>query len=113
MIEEYQSIINEMRDRTKESQQHGFSREQYPFYQILEAELKDDLENKELIKDLTHTITDTLENEAVVEWTEKEDVKRQMRKKVKRHLRLTNCPREKMEPLTHQLIELAGVHYRK
>jgi type I restriction enzyme, R subunit len=113
MIEEYQSIINEMRERTKESQQHGFSRVQYPFYQMLEAELMEALEDNELIKDLTHTITDTLEHETVVEWTEKEDVKRQMRKKIKRNLRLTNCPREKMEPLTHQLIELAGVHYRK
>ena len=66
------------------------------------------------LKALTHRITDIIQQVVdIVEWTTKEDVKREMRKKIKKQLRVSPCPKEKLESLTQQLIDLATVHYRK
>ncbi|MGG0201607.1 type I restriction endonuclease subunit R [Bacillus anthracis] len=113
LLEEYRNMVNDMRQVAQKGEEHGFTREQYPFYQMLENEMPpyDDVED---LKALTHLITDVIQQEAhIVEWTNKEDVKREMRKKIKKQLRVSTCPKEKLESLTQQLIDLATVHYRK
>jgi type I restriction enzyme R subunit len=112
LLEEYRNMVNDMRSTAQKGEEQGFTREQYPFYQMLEKEMPpyDDVED---LKALTHLITDIIQQEAVVEWTNKEDVKREMRKKIKKQLRVSPCPKEKLESLTQQLIDLAAVHYRK
>lgn len=113
LLAEYRSMVNDMRNAAQKGEEHGFTREQYPFYQMLEKEMPqyDDAED---LKALTHLITDIIQQEAdIVEWTTKEDVKREMRKKIKKQLRVSPCPKEKLESLTQQLIDLATVHYRK
>ncbi|KGM46337.1 type I restriction endonuclease subunit R [Neobacillus niacini] len=112
LLEEYREMVNAMRNTAQKSQEHGFTREQYPFYQMLEQQLPGE-EDKESLKELTHIITEDVQEQAVIEWTEKEDVKREMRKKIKRQLRASKCPKEKIEGLTQQLMDLAEVHYRK
>ncbi|WP_368042565.1 type I restriction enzyme endonuclease domain-containing protein [Ectobacillus sp. JY-23] len=101
-----------MRNTAQKGEKHGFTREQYPFYQMLEKEIPpyDDVED---LKALTHLVTDIIQQEAVVEWTNKEDVKREMRKRIKKQLRVSPCPKERLESLTQQLIDLAAVHYKK
>ncbi|MGG0591519.1 type I restriction endonuclease subunit R [Priestia megaterium] len=112
MLVELRNMVNDMRNTTLKSQEHGFTREQYPFYQMLEKEMPphDDIED---LKALTHLITETILQETVVEWVKKEDVKREMRKKIKKQLRVSPCPKDKLESLTQQLIDLSVVHYRK
>lgn len=113
LLEEYRNMVNDMRQAAQKGEEHGFTREQYPFYQMLENEMPpyDDAED---LKALTHLITDVIQQEAhIVEWTNKEDVKREMRKKIKKQLRVSTCPKEKLESLTQQLIDLATVHYKK
>ncbi|MED1285736.1 type I restriction endonuclease subunit R [Bacillus mycoides] len=112
LLEEYRNIVNDMRNTAQKGEEQGFTREQYPFYQMLEKEMPpyDDVED---LKALIHLITDIIQQEAVVEWTNKEDVKREMRKKIKKQLRVSPCPKEKLESLTQQLIDLATVHYKK
>ncbi len=113
LLEEYREMVQEMRNTDQKSQEHGFTREQYPFYQMLEQQLPNE-EDKESLKDLTHIITEDIQKQAdVIEWTEKEDVKREMRKKIKRQLRASKCPKEKIEGLTQQLMDLAEIHYKK
>lgn len=112
MLEELRNMVNDMRSTVEKSQEHGFTREQYPFYQMLEKEMPP-YEEIEDLKALTHLITDTILEETVVEWTKKEDVKREIRKKIKKQLRVSPCPKDKLESLTQQLIDLAIVHYRK
>ncbi|MDT3417927.1 type I restriction enzyme R subunit [Brevibacillus aydinogluensis] len=109
LVEQLRSMIEDMRNTAKKSEEHGFTREQYPFYQMLEKHLPE--EEKETLKDLTHIVTEIIQNESVVEWTQKEDVKREMRKKIKRQLRVAKC--SDVEGLTQQLMNLAEVHYRK
>lgn len=112
LLEEYRKMVDDMRNAAQKGEEQGFTREQYPFYQMLEKEMPpyDDVED---LKTLTHLVTDIIQQEAVVEWTNKEDVKREMRKKIKKQLRVSPCPKEKLESLTQQLIDLAAVHYRK
>lgn len=113
LLEEYRNMVNDMRNTAQKGEEQGFTREQYPFYQMLEKEMPpyDDVED---LKALTHLITDIIQQEAdIVEWTNKEDVKREMRKKIKKQLRVSPCPKEKLESLTQQLIDLATVHYKK
>lgn len=112
LLEEYRQMINEMRNTAQQAQEHGFTSEQYPFYQLLEQQFPDE-DDKEALKDLTLIITEIIQEQAVLEWTEKEDVKREMRKKIKRQLRASKCPRDILEGLTHQLMDLAEVHYKK
>lgn len=111
LMEQYWNMVNDMRNTHKKGQEHGFTREQYPFYQMLEKVLPDE-EDKEVLRDLTHIITEIILGEAVVEWTEKEDVKREMRKKIKRQLRTSRTPQVKLESLTQKLMDLAEVHYK-
>jgi type I restriction enzyme, R subunit len=112
LLAEYREMVQEMRNTAQMSQEHGFTREQYPFYQMLEQQLPDE-EDKEALKELTYIITEDIQEQAVIEWTDKEDVKREMRKRIKRQLRASKCPKEKIEGLTQQLMDLAEVHYKK
>lgn len=112
LLEEYRNMVNDMRSTAKKGEEQGFTREQYPFYQMLEKEMPQ-YEDVEDLKALTHLVTETIQQEAVVEWTNKDDVKREMRKKIKKQLRVSPCPKDKLESLTQQLIDLAAVHYRK
>ncbi len=57
--------------------------------------------------DLAAVIFETLEAEAVLDWINKEDVQREMRRKVKRQLRLANCPKEYIEELTMEVMDWA------
>jgi|GEM_PF-1454452 len=109
LVEQLRSMVEDMRNTAKKSEEHGFTREQYPFYQMLEKHLPE--EEKETLKDLTHIVTEIIQNESVVEWNHKEDVKREMRKKIKRQLRVAKC--SDVEGLTQQLMNLAEVHYKK
>lgn len=112
LLEEYREMVQEMRNAAQKGEEHGFTREEYPFFQMLEQQLPDE-DDKEALKELTHIITENIQEQAVLEWTEKEDVKREMRKKIKRQLRASKCPKEKFEGLAQQLMDLAAVHYRK
>lgn len=112
LVEEFRGAIDDMRNTAQKGAKLGFTREQYPFYQLLEKMLPDE-EDKESMRDLTHLITEIIQEHAVVEWTHKEDVKRQMRKKIKRQLRASKCPKDQVEGIAGQLMGLAEVHYRK
>ncbi|MFC7061037.1 type I restriction endonuclease subunit R [Halobacillus seohaensis] len=111
LLEEYRDMIHEMRNNAEESKDHGFEPKQYPFFQLLEKELASNEE--ESLKELTHIITEIIVDHAVIDWVEKDDVKREMRKKIKRQLRASNCPNKQVENLTLQLMNLAEVHYKQ
>ena len=81
LVEQLRGMINNMRDNATKSQIHGLTREQYPFYQMLEKQLPAE-DDKEALKELTHIITEIIIEQSVVEWINKEDVKREMRQKL-------------------------------
>lgn len=112
MMKKMQDIIDDMRNTAKQGESLGLSKEQYPFFLMLEKQLPEE-KDKEALKALTEIVTEKVQELAVIEWTKKDDVKREMRKQIKRHLRLIKCPDDKLESLTTQLVNLAGIHYKK
>jgi type I restriction enzyme R subunit len=56
---------------------------------------------------LVKEIIALLEERAVAEWTEREDVQKEMRREIKRLLRRKGCDEEKLPALTRELMELA------
>ncbi|SFE02527.1 type I restriction enzyme, R subunit [Lentibacillus persicus] len=111
LLEEYRDVMEKMRTNAEEGAAHGFEPEQYPFYQMLASELEGFEDDN--VKELTHIITEIIEENRVIDWTFKDDVKREMRKRIKRQLRASNCPSKQVESLARQLMELAEVHYKQ
>ncbi|HDO22868.1 MAG TPA: type I restriction endonuclease subunit R [Nitrospirae bacterium] len=66
-------------------------------------------EKKEPKKELAGLILESLEKLSVIDWIHKEDVQRQMRRQIKRHLRAAGYKLDEIEPLTTELMELARV----
>ncbi len=66
-------------------------------------------EDKEPKKELAGLILESLEKLAVIDWIHKEDVQRQMRRQIKRHLRVAGYKLDEIESLTTGLMELARV----
>lgn len=112
LYEQLKNMRNDMQTQADKSSEHGFAREQYPFFLTLEKELGEAMDTDELRR-IVFLITGVIQAQAVVEWTTKADVKREMRKAIKKELRDMKCPNDKLEVLTQQLISLAEVHYRR
>ena len=110
MPEAMYEIRGVMQNQTKESAESGMDPKQYPFYQMFVNEL-DTIED-DLLKDLTHIVTGRIKEPAVIDWTVKDDVKRQMRRQIKKKLREYQCPGKKVDALALQLVALAETHYK-
>lgn len=108
LIEGFNAMIGELRSLAEKSEAHGLEKEQFPFYQLLETELPGE---EQVAKDLTEIITAVIQQQAVVEWKEKDEVKRQMRREIKKHLRASRFPADRLEGLTQQMMDLARIHY--
>ena len=113
LVEKLRSMVNDMRNVNQQAQNLGFTREQYPFYQLFQQLLPDE-EHKDAIDALAHLVTDIIAEESqVIDWVNKEDVKREMRKKIKKQLRASVIPKDQIENITQQIMSLAMVHYKK
>lgn len=99
-------VLEDMRNPEKQAERSGVDAQVLPFYNILTEEGE-----KEEMKDIAKQIHDILDKLAVVEWGMKEDVKREMRRQVKRILRPSNYPKDKIESITAQLIDLARARF--
>nr|WP_324603225.1 type I restriction enzyme endonuclease domain-containing protein [Salibacterium aidingense] len=112
LLEEYRKMREEMINMEQESQSYGLEEaRQLPFYQLLEQHLPDDFE-QESLKDVTEIMTEIIQDHAVIDWTEKDDVKREMRKKLKKQLRAGSIPNSQVENVARQLMELGEIHYK-
>jgi len=110
MLEAMHEIRGVMQNQTKESAESGMDPKQYPFYQMFVNEL--DTFEEDSLKDLTYIVTGKIKELAVIDWTVKDDVKRQMRRQIKKKLREYQCPSKKVDALALQLVDLAETHYK-
>ncbi len=60
----------------------------------------------------TKEIIQVIEDKRVIDWTEKEDTKREMRKDIRRKLKKQGCPEDRIEPLIRELISLASIQMK-
>jgi type I restriction enzyme R subunit len=59
----------------------------------------------------TQEVVKIIKSNLVIDWAEKEDVQREIRKEIKRLLRNEGCPKEKRESLTLEILNLARNQY--
>ncbi|MBI5026318.1 MAG: DUF3387 domain-containing protein, partial [Nitrospirae bacterium] len=111
----------------KQAQDMGLSESEYALYKILAAdasshEQEDKFkgymvrepsvpygEKKDTHKELTRSIIESLENLAVIDWFHKDDIQREMRKRIKGILRGKGYQFEEIETLTAKIMDLARV----
>jgi type I restriction enzyme R subunit len=117
MIERLQKVAEEMRGRVQEAETKGLENTaELSFYHAVEEALGRNGAgvDEETAVELTRDIVEIVEEHAsVVEWKQKINVQRQMRKDVK--LRLYGVDQElsstERDELTNRVIELARAHY--
>jgi len=60
----------------------------------------------------TKKVIEPIKEKRVIDWTEKEDIQREMRKEVKRLLRSKGFQEEILESLTREILNLARIHFK-
>ncbi len=120
-VKEFQLLSSVREDLVKGQKQSaeslGLDEGSYAVYGLLTHLLGEDNRDGEVPSqkstDLASAIYDTLKHEAVIDWTNKEDTQREMRRKVKRQLRLADCTADKIDELTTAIMDLARVRLSK
>ena len=107
-LELLREVRQEVIHPEKQAEKAGVDREVMPFYNYLKEE-----GNPEEMKKTAKEVYDALDGLAVVEWGMKEDVKREMRRKIKRILRTGSYPKEKIESVTAKLLDLAKARFKR
>lgn len=119
----FHTIRDEMRNVHKIAEAMEMSDTEFAFYnlltkqnldanlpkvQALETEGKESYGNAhEPKRELAGLILESLEGLAVIDWVHKEDVQREMRRQIKKHLRIAGYRFDEIEPLTLRLMDLA------
>lgn len=60
----------------------------------------------------TKNIIQSIKEKRVIDWTEKDDIQREMRKEVKKLLRAKGFQENHIEPLTREIVNLARIHLK-
>ncbi len=111
VIKKLRGIINEIETVEQKASSLGLSETQFAFHESIRKELGA-LKASEL-KKLSIEIVDELDKLAVVDWIQKGDIQRRMRRRIKRKLREIECPAESIESLTLNLVDLARERMRR
>jgi type I restriction enzyme R subunit len=98
-------------DHWEDADSVGIPKEAFPFYGLLKRHLpyQSDSDVAAKLGELSEAVFDALKQEAVIDWSQKEDVQREMRRKIKRQLRLANFPAKGIEAVTSAMMDLARV----
>lgn len=86
IIEELSEIAREMRLEDKKAGEIGLTPEEYAFYSILSENSSTQFLEDHKMKELIHTIVETVRKNATVDWDKRDDVKAQLRLTVKKIL---------------------------
>jgi type I restriction enzyme R subunit len=124
-IRQLQALAEDMRNRRQHAERLGLSPDGLAFYHLLadEADQQPGRANPESVaeepgaygsdpgneawKALASDILTALEDLTVIDWTRKDDIQREMRRRIKRHLRASGCSGERIEAVTAKLMDLA------
>ena len=108
VIEELIALAKEMREANARCEQLGLSSDELAFYGALET---NDSAVKVLgeptLKDIARELVTTLKNSVTIDWTLRENVRAEMRVRVKRILRKYGYPPDKQETATQTVLQQA------
>jgi type I restriction enzyme R subunit len=105
-LELLKDVLDDIRHPENQAKELGVDQKIAPFYNLLKGE-----KPNEDVKNLAQEVYDGLDELAVVEWSFKEDVKREMRKKIKRLLRAINFDNDEIESITIKIMDLARARF--
>ena len=110
-------LAREMREREQEACKQGVKADELPFFHAIQNALQGSEKSSIAertgtdIPKLTRVILDDLREIAVIDWDTKEEIMRDMRRAIKRRLRMEySISGDAIEPLVASLMELARVH---
>ncbi len=123
-IRRLQAMTEEMRNVQKEAEELGLSEDSLAIYNLFTGEDKDENSDAfdvppneeqriEIRKALSNEILVVIEELAVIDWTQKDDVQREMRRQIKRYLRSAGYDGDRIEALTARIIDLARARLAK
>jgi len=87
--------------------------EEFSFYGLLLPFRKSMfLDSEEAHVVFTKKVIQSIKEKRVIDWMEKEDIQREMRKEIKRLLRTKGFQEESVEPLSREILNLARIHLK-
>jgi type I restriction enzyme R subunit len=108
IILELIEMAKAMRDAPKRGDQLGLSEDELAFYDALGAQSDvKDLMGDDVLAAIAHDLVEAIRGSVTIDWTKKESVRADMRRKVKRLLRKHGYPPDKREDAVVTVIEQA------
>lgn len=101
-------LLEDVRAPERHATELGVDPDVAPFYELIVKDSKD----KETLKPVAEEIHATLKELTVVDWQQKEDIKRELRRQIKRLLRAASYPTESIQDRTSQIIDLAARRFQ-
>lgn len=97
-------MLEEAKAPERRAAQLGVDPDVAPFYELITK----DSDDKASLKPVSEEIYSVLKELTVVDWQQKEDVKRELRRQIKRLLRAADYPAEYIQDMTANIIDLAA-----
>ncbi len=101
-------LIKQVRNVGNTAQALGMSEDQFAFYKLITESNEDDSQLDESKRELSSMVLEALNGLAVIDWQNKEDVQREMRRQIKRLLRIAGYG-ESLEDIVSEIMDLARV----
>lgn len=110
VIEEMIALANDMRTANARGEQLGLSEEELAFYDALETnDSAVKVLGDETLRAIARELVRTVRNNVSIDWTLRENVRAQLRVRIKRILRKHNYPPDKQEKATLTVLEQAAL----
>jgi type I restriction enzyme, R subunit len=115
---EYLKRLLELRDQEARKEAHAKSlglenAKELAFYGLftpLRKILFDDSEKEQVA--FTKEIIKVIKDKRVIDWTEKEDIKREIRSLIRRKLKARKCPKNEIEPFVYGIMNIATIQMK-
>ena len=113
LLKDLVKISKQEERREAIAQEKGLTLDEFAFYGLLEPyddKLFEGSDEKRCL--LSKEIVAAIKSKAVIDWVDKEDVQKEMRRNVKNCLRKVEFPPDELEPFTREVLELARARSR-
>jgi type I restriction enzyme R subunit len=118
--DEAQLLIDLMQLGNREKQRESFARslgltdaKEFAFYGLLHPLRKtmfSDSDDNQVA--FTKEIVQVIKDRRVIDWAEREDVQKEMRREIKRLLKSKGCPEDNVDPLAREIVSLARIQFK-
>ena len=110
VIEELIELARDMREANARGERLGLTEDELAFYDALETnDSAVQVLGDETLRDIARQLVETVRNNVTIDWTQRENVRANLRRLVRRILRKYGYPPDKQEKATQTVLEQAEV----